>query len=172
MQEVIVETIGKLGENITLRRAAVAVVEKGASAGYVHGGDSTSGKIGGLATIQAAGGIHNEAASAALAKAARQVARQAVGYAPTYLNPEDVPSEELQSQSDAKQYLSEKVLTQQPFILTPDQTVAEYLDKTAKEAGLSDGANITGFIRWEVGEGIEKQENDFASEVRKAAGAN
>lgn len=173
IQETIVETIGKLGENITLRRAAIAVVDGGASAAYVHGGDAATGKIGGIATIQPRSkeGLTEQTAEV-LAKTARHVARQAVGYNPRYLNAQDVPADELKAQADADAYLAETVLTRQPFLLKPDVTVADYVDQTVKDAGLKDGAIVSNFIRWSVGEGIEKKENDFASEVMKAAQGN
>ncbi|CDH59458.1 translation elongation factor ts [Lichtheimia corymbifera JMRC:FSU:9682] len=160
VQEVIVETIGKLGENITLRRAAVA--SGGAVGQYIHGGDTATGKMGGFAVLEPR---KVEANADALTKVARQVARQVVGYNPQYLNQEDVPTAESAD-------VSEIVLTKQPFMLNPDLTVAEHVDKAAKEAGIEDGAIVTGFLRWQVGEGIEKKENDFASEVQKAASGN
>ncbi|KAI8150119.1 elongation factor TS-domain-containing protein [Fennellomyces sp. T-0311] len=172
VQEIIVETIGKLGENITLRRAAIAVTD-GATAGYVHGGDAATGKIGGLAALQPLKvSSLNETTVTALSKVARQVARQAVGFKPSYLNAEDVPADELNAQADQKQYISESVLTQQPYLLNPDLTVAQHVSKAAQDAGIQDGAVIAGYVRWEVGEGIEKKENDFASEVQKAAQGN
>ena len=60
-----------------------------------------------------------------------------------------------------KKFLSEVTLLGQSFVVNPDLTVAE----AAKEAG----AEITGFIRLEVGEGIEVEKEDFAAEVAKAA---
>ena len=60
-----------------------------------------------------------------------------------------------------KKFLAEITLVNQAFVVNPDLTVA----KAAEEAG----AEITGFIRMEVGEGIEKKEEDFAAEVAKAA---
>ncbi|KAI9311298.1 elongation factor TS-domain-containing protein [Dichotomocladium elegans] len=160
VQEVIVETIGKLGENISLRRAAIA--SGGAVGDYVHGGDASAGKMGGLVVLQPR---KVEQSVDGLSKVARQVARQVVGYNPTYLNSDEVPADEAANASEC-------VLTEQPFMLNPDLTVAEHVDKMAKEAGIEDGATVSGFIRWQVGEGIEKKENDFASEVQKAAQAN
>ncbi|KAI9259511.1 elongation factor TS-domain-containing protein [Phascolomyces articulosus] len=172
VNEIIVETIGKLGENITLRRAAIAVAN-GATAGYAHGGDATTGKIGGLAALQPLKVSNlNESQVTALTKTARQVARQAVGFKPIFLNKEEIPTEELNAQSDKKQYISESVLNEQSYLLNPDITIAEHVSKAAQDAGISEGATVSGFVRWEVGEGIEKKENDFASEVQKAAQGN
>ena len=59
-----------------------------------------------------------------------------------------------------KKFVAESTLLNQQFVVNPDVTVAE----AAKEAG----ATVTGFVRLEVGEGIEKKEEDFAAEVAKA----
>ncbi len=60
-----------------------------------------------------------------------------------------------------KKFISEVTLLGQSFVINPDLTVAE----AAQEAG----AEITGFIRLEVGEGIERKQEDFAAEVAKTA---
>ena len=62
-----------------------------------------------------------------------------------------------------KKYMAEITLVNQSFVINPDLTVG----KAAAEAG----AEITGYVRMEVGEGIEKKEENFAEEVAKAAGA-
>ena len=62
-----------------------------------------------------------------------------------------------------KKFMAEVTLVNQQFVVNPDLTVG----KAAEEAG----ATITGFVRLEVGEGIDKKEEDFAAEVAKAAGA-
>ncbi|MEH6739167.1 MAG: elongation factor Ts, partial [Sulfitobacter sp.] len=62
-----------------------------------------------------------------------------------------------------KKYMSEVTLVNQQFVINPDLTVAD----AAKEAG----ATITGFVRLEVGEGIEVIKEDFAAEVAKVGGA-
>ncbi len=56
-----------------------------------------------------------------------------------------------------KKFLAEITLLEQPFVKDPDQTVGKLLS--------SAGATVTGFIRYEVGEGIEKKVEDFAAEV-------
>lgn len=166
VKETIVETIGKLGENITLRR--VAVVSEGASAYFIHGGDATSGKIGGIAVLQPKKvklTELEEADASKLSKAARQVARQVVGFNPTYLNSKDVPEAERQAQSNIQEFEETHVLNKQKYLLNPELTIAEHVEQTAN-------AEVVDFIRWEVGEGIEKKENDFAEEVMNAARGN
>ncbi|KAI9486081.1 MAG: elongation factor TS-domain-containing protein [Benjaminiella poitrasii] len=165
IKESIVETIGKLGENITLRRAAV--VSEGVSASYVHGGDANSGKIGGVAVLQPKKMTRleelDEASAEALSKAARQVARQVVGFKPTYLHAKDIPEDVRQLQTNIEEFEEESVLNKQKYLLNPELTISQYVDQAAN------GAEVIDFIRWEVGEGVEKKENDFANEVLNAA---
>ena len=60
-----------------------------------------------------------------------------------------------------KKFLGEVTLLGQAFVVNPDLTVAQ--------AAIEAGVEITGFVRYEVGEGIQKKEEDFAAEVAKAA---
>ncbi|KAG0164395.1 Elongation factor Ts, mitochondrial [Apophysomyces sp. BC1034] len=157
VQETIVETIGKIGENIALRRAAA--VEGGISAAYVHGGDGVAGKMAGLAVLMPRGvtvAELEESEAAALAKTARQIARQVVGYSPTYLTEEDVPKDKLEAESNPSEFISSTVLTKQPFLLKPDQTVADYVDQAARDAGIKNGAEVVDFVRFQVGESIDQ----------------
>lgn len=166
VSETIVETIGKLGENITLRRAAL--VTNGVSASYIHGGDATSGKMGGLAVLQPKKVTLAEldpTATATLNKTARQVARQVVGFNPIYLNTADVPEAELAAQTNVEEFEETQVLNKQKYLLKPEFTIAQYVEQAAD-------AEVIDFIRWEVGEGIEKKENDFANEVNQAVNGN
>ncbi len=156
------ELVQKIGENITVRRAAV--IEGELIGQYVHGG-----RIGALTQLQ--GG--NE-------EVAKDVAMHVAAVNPRVCKPEDMPEEELNQEKDIiraqpdmagkpeeivekmmggrlKKFLSENSLVDQPFIKNPEQTVAAY----AKSAG----AEVIGFLRFEVGEGIERVEEDFAAEV-------
>lgn len=166
VSESIVETIGKLGENISLRRAAI--VTNGVSASYIHGGDATSGKMGGLAVLQPKKVTLAEldpTSTANLAKTARQVARQVVGFNPIYLNTTDVPETELAVQTNLEEFEETNVLNKQHYLLKPEFTIAQYVEQAAD-------AEVIDFIRWEVGEGIEKKENDFADEVNQVVNGN
>ena len=64
-------------------------------------------------------------------------------------------------QGRLKKYLAENSLTEQPFVKDPNTTVADYVKAS--------GGEVVGFTRFEVGEGIEKEEVDFAKEVREQA---
>lgn len=176
VQESIVETIGKLGENISLRRVAIVGDPETElqqipkqhnrtilASAYVHGGDSSTGKIGGIAVLGLSGG---PAASPVLTKLARNVARQVVGFNPTCLNESQavVPEGE-----DRAQYLEANALTNQGFMLGGG-SVKEVVEKTGTDEGVK--CEVIDFVRWEVGEGIEKAEQDFADEVARAVKGN
>ncbi|KAI8099221.1 elongation factor TS-domain-containing protein [Halteromyces radiatus] len=165
VEDVIVKTIGILGENITLRRAAV--VNHGVSASYIHGGDGSTGKIGGLAVLEVDGDI-SQGNMEALTKSARQVARQAVGFNPKYAREQDVPAEDLEQQTDRSSYLKEVVLSNQAYLMNPEQCVSDYITQVAKDAGF-EGARLLDFVRWEAGENIEKRVDNFTDDVMKAA---
>ncbi|ODC04235.1 translation elongation factor Ts [Terasakiispira papahanaumokuakeensis] len=157
--------VQKIGENISVRRAAVLEAPAGGTVGeYVHGG-----RIGVL--TQLTGGN---------ADVAKDIAMHVAAVNPRVCRPEDMPQSELDHEKEIikaqpdmdgkpeeikekmatgrlKKYLSENSLIEQPFVKDPSQTVAEF----AK----ANGAEVQGFTRLEVGEGIEKEETDFAAEV-------
>jgi elongation factor Ts len=166
VEEAIVKAIGVLGENITLRRAAI--VNQGISASFLHGGDGSTGKIGGLAVLNTTEGDLSTEQSNALIKAARQVARQAVGFNPLYATERDVPMGELEKQADKKAYLEEVVLSNQAYLMNNDQTVSQFVEKVGTDNGLT-GAQLVDFVRWEAGENIEKRVDNFTEDVMKAA---
>ena len=155
--------IAKLGENMNLRR--MIVVEGDNLGTYIHGG-----RIGVVTKL--VGG------SADLAK---DLAMHVAANSPQFVKPEDVSAEvvakEREIQVDIainsgktkeiaekmvegrmKKFTGEISLTGQPFVKDPNVLVADLLKK--------EGANVLEFIRYEVGEGIEKQETDFAAEVQ------
>ncbi|MBE0505738.1 MAG: elongation factor Ts [Marinospirillum sp.] len=160
--------VQKIGENITVRRATVV---EGALVGeYVHGG-----RIGVLTVLN--GGT---------AEAAKDVAMHVAAVNPRVCKPEDMPQEVLDKEKEIilaqpdmagkpaeiaekmvggriKKFLAENSLSEQPFIKNPDQTVAAFV-KAA-------GGELVSFQRFEVGEGIEKEEVDFAAEVAAQAAA-
>lgn len=154
--------VAKIGENINVRR--INVVEGSNIGAYIH-----SGRIGVLAVLE--GGTEDTAKDVAMHIAANN---------PSYLTPADVPAEvvakeqeiqiEIAVNSGKPKEIAEKMvagrmskftgevsLTGQPFVKDPNIVVADFL----KQAG----AKAVSFVRLEVGEGIEKQETDFAAEV-------
>ncbi|MBN9886459.1 translation elongation factor Ts [Salipiger abyssi] len=172
VSEVLTDKIAKIGENMTLRR--MAKVEGDVVASYVHNAAAPGmGQIGVLVALK--GG--DEAFG-------KQVAMHIAAANPASLSEADldpaVVEKERQVQIDIakesgkpdaviekmivgrmKKFLAEVTLLGQQFVINPDLTV----EKAAEEAG----ATIVGFVRMQVGEGIEKKEEDFAAEVAKAA---
>jgi len=170
--DTITDKIATIGENMTLRR--MAKIEGETVVSYIHNAAADGmGKIGVLVAMT--GG--DEAFG-------RQVAMHVAAANPAALNADSldpaIVEKERQIQIDIaresgkpenviekmiegrmKKFLAEVTLVGQAFVLNPDLTV----EQAAKEAG----ATITGFVRLEVGEGIEKEQEDFAAEVAKAA---
>lgn len=164
------QLVQKIGENIGVRRAVVVdAVDAGLVGEYVHGG-----RIGVLTVLK--GGN---------AEVAKDVAMHVAAINPAVAHPADMPQEELDKEKTIilaqpdmagkpeqiaekmvegrlKKYLAENSLTEQPFVKDPNQTVAEFV-KAA-------GGEVVSFTRFEVGEGIEKEEVDFAKEVMEQAG--
>lgn len=169
--DTVTEKIATIGENMSLRR--MARLEGDGVVAYVHNAAKDGmGKIGVLVAFTG-----DEAF-------ARQVAMHVAATNPAALNEARldpaVIEKEKQVQMDIaresgkpeniienmikgrmKKFMSEVTLLGQAFVMNPDLTV----EAAAKEAG----TEITGFVRFEVGEGIEKKEEDFAAEVAKAA---
>jgi len=172
--EVLTDAIAKIGENMTLRR--MARLEGDTVVSYVHNAAAEGmGKIGVLVALK--GGDTGFG---------RQVAMHVAATAPASLGEADLDPALLEREKTVlteqaresgkpeaviekmivgrlKKFLEEVTLLGQKFVINPDVTVAE----AAAEAG----AEITGFVRVAVGEGIEKKEEDFAAEVAKTLGA-
>jgi elongation factor Ts len=184
--DAIAESIAKIGENMTLRRAAELGVGKGAIASYVHNSVADGlGKIGVTVALESTG------KSAELSALGRMVAMHvaasspqavdAAGLDPTVVAREkDVLAEKFKAQgkpvnmidkiveSGLKTFYKEVCLLEQAYIHDPSKTVAQ----AVKEAESSVGApiKITGFVRYALGEGIDRPESNFAAEVAAAAG--
>jgi len=162
--------VQKIGENITVRR--IAKIDAPVVGTYVH----SNSKIGVL--------IGLDGGSEELAK---DIAMHVAAVNPLVVNPDDVdpviiekekeifaaqaensgkPAEIIEKMIGGRirKYLAEISLVEQPFVKNPDQTVGQ-LAKVA-------GATVTGMVRFEVGEGIEKEEVDFAEEVMAQARGN
>ncbi|MFW5654729.1 MAG: translation elongation factor Ts [Roseicyclus sp.] len=172
VETVLTDAIAKIGENMSLRR--MAKIEGANVVSYIHNPAAPGmGKIGVLVAFT--GGDETFA---------RQVAMHVAAVNPAALNEADldpaVVEKEKQVQMDIaresgkpeqviekmiegrmKKFLAEITLVNQQFVVNPDLTVAA----AAREAGVE----ITGFVRLEVGEGIEVEKEDFAAEVAKAA---
>ena len=161
------EAISTIGEKLTLRRFVLATKTDADSFGeYLHMG----GRIGVLAVVE----------NSTDASAAKDVAMHIAALNPKFVSREQVSAEELAHEKDIlkqqalnegkpenivekmvegrlRKYLEEICAVDQPFVKNPDQTVAEFLK--------SKGGSLKSFVRYELGEGIEKRSDNFADEV-------
>jgi elongation factor Ts len=186
--DAITETIAKVGENMTLRRAGELSVGKGLVASYVHNSVSDGlGKIGVIVTLESTG------ASDELKAFGRLVAMH-VSFAnpqaidPAGLDPATIEREkgvlaakaegkpanvvEKIVESGLKSYYKEVCLLDQPFIFDEKnkQSVAHALKEAEAKAGAP--IKIGAFVRYALGEGIERPGGDFGGEVAALAGAH
>jgi len=180
------DTIAKIGENMTLRRAASLSVSQGAIGMYVH-----NAVLDGLGKIGVLVGLESTGKTDELVALGRQIAMhvasanpQAVdsaGLDPAMVEREkNVLADKFRQQgkpenvidkivdSGLKTFYKEVCLLEQPFIFEDKKTVAQALKEA--EGTVGGPIKVTGFVRFALGEGIEKQESDFAAEVAAAAG--
>ena len=179
------DAIATIGENMTLRRSTKLSVEKGAVATYVHNAVAEGlGKIGVLVAIETEGDAE------AARNFGRQVAMHVAATNPlalseTEVDPAAVAREKEIFSDQARQsgkpeniiekmvegrlrkFYEEVVLVKQAFVINPDLTVENALKEAGKEIGAP--AKIAGFVRYSLGEGIERESSDFAAEVAAAA---
>jgi len=184
--ESIANTIAKIGENMTLRRAAAMSVTKGAIGAYVHNSVSDGlGKIGVLVALESHGKADELKALGRLI-AMHIAASNPQAVDPSGLDPavvareKDVLADKFKAQgkpanvidkiveSGLKTFYKEACLLEQAYVHDPAKNVAQALKEA--EANVGGAIKITGFVRYGLGEGIEKQETDFAAEVAAAAG--
>jgi elongation factor Ts len=184
--DALAEAIAKIGENMSLRRAAELSVGKGTVASYMHNSVADGlGKIGVIVAIESAGKAEGLAALGRMIAmhiaASSPQAIDAASLDPSLLAREkDVLADKFKAQgkpanviekiveSGLKTFFKEVCLLDQAYIHEPDKNVAQAI----KEAEAKVGApiKVAGFVRYALGEGIEKNETDFAAEVAAAAG--
>lgn len=182
--ETVKDAVGTIGENINFRRSAKLTVPHGVVATYVHNAVADGlGKLGVLVAIETTG---NEHAANAFA---RQVAMHVAASNPVALTAEEVDPAlaerekaifsdqarqsgkpeaiiEKMVEGRLRKFYEEVVLLKQAFVLNPDITVEKALKDAEKEIGAP--AKITAYLRYALGEGIEKETTDFAAEVAAA----
>ncbi len=187
VSEAVTNLIATIGENITLRRSAKLQVENGVVASYVHAKADGSEVLGRIAVLVA---VESSGDKAALESFGKKVAMHIASANPLALTETEIPSDRVereravlleQIKEDPKaqgkpqqvldkmiegrmrKFFEESVLLKQAFVLNPDQTVEAAVADAAKAAGAP--VAIKGFVRFGVGEGVEKRQDDFASEV-------
>ena len=175
----IAEMIASIKENITVRRFTKYEAPANAAIGtYIHGG----GKIGVMVELVAQSGSK----SPRLEEVARDIAMHIAAAEPRFLSRNDVTQKDLDTEreiardaatkSGKPENIVEKMITgkmdkfygeacllEQPYIRDDKATVTQYLEKQGKEAGCQYA--VTHFVRYKLGEGIEKKHDDFAAEV-------
>jgi len=186
--ETLTDNIAKIGENQSLRRAAVVEVKEGVVVPYVHNQVVPGlGKIGVLVALESA------APSETLTALGKQIAMHVAAANPLALNADELDPElvereraiamEKAKESGKPQNIVEKMvegglgkfrkdnaLLSQLFVMDNKTPVADVVAQAAKEAGTA--IVLKGFTRFQLGEGIEKKQEDFAAEVAAAAGSS
>ncbi len=175
--------ISKIGENMNIRRFEKISEPGTVNVGYVHGG----GKICVIVTLK------TDASVADVTVVGKDVAMQVASMNPRYVSEDDVDPEFIESEKKIlvqqalnegkpadivekmvvgrlKKELKETCLLEQKFVKDNDVTVAQYVKNCAKEIGKD--IQVVRMVRYEVGEGIEKKEENFAEEVAKQMAGN
>ncbi len=181
------ELIATIGENTTLRRTSSLEVPEGVGGSYVHGQVAPGlGKIGVLVALESSGKNADE-----LAALARQIAMHVAATNPVALDLAGVPPETLEREkailadknqgkppqviekivaSGLKSYAKDNCLLDQAYVHDPSKSVAQVVKEAEGKVG--GATKLTGYVRYALGEGIEKKEEDFAAEVAAAIGAS
>jgi elongation factor Ts len=184
--EALTNNIATIGENQSLRRSAMLEVSEGAVVSYVHNSVVPGlGKIGVLVALESA------APADILQPLGKQLAMHIAAANPLALDADSLSTvlidrergiamekakesgkpanivEKMVEGSIAK-FRKDNALLSQLFVIDNKTPVAEVVAATAKDAGT--GIELKGFVRFQLGEGIEKKESDFAAEVAAAAG--
>lgn len=176
--EVLQEKISKIGENLSVRRFELLEAPGTVNVGYIHGG----GRIGVVVSLE------TEASQQDVMAVGRDVAMQIASMNPKFISEKDVDPEYLESEKKIlmqqainegkpadivekmvvgrlKKELKETCLLEQKFVKDNEVSVGQYVEATAKSLGKS--ILVKSMVRYEVGEGIEKKEENFAEEVAK-----
>ena len=176
VQDALTSKIAKIGENMSIRRFERFAQPGTVYTGYIH----NNGQIGVIV------GMKTAASSDEIATCAKDVAMQVASMSPKFLNESEVDPEWLENEKKiareqllnegkkeelldriipgkVKAILKEVCLVDQKFVKDSDITVEQYVKNCAAELGKD--AELASMVRYEVGEGIEKKEEDFAAEV-------
>jgi elongation factor Ts len=186
VQETLTELIAKIGENMSLRRAAVLSVEPGVVASYVHNAAAPElGKIGVLVALR------SSADATKLSALGRQIAMHIAAASPLAVDTAQLPQEVVARERDVQRELArqsgkpenvidkmiegrmrkfyeESVLLSQIFVVDGETPVGKFVERAGEEIGAP--IEIAGFLRFAVGEGVERPDGgDFAGEVQAMA---
>ena len=181
VEEELTNKIATIGENMSLRRADRISVDTGVVVPYMHNAVADGlGKIGVLVALKSTGDADK------LNALGKQIAMHVAATAPQSLSVSDldpalverertVLAEQARESGKAEEiiekmiegrlrkYYQEVVLTEQTFVVDNETKVSKVVENAAKDIGVP--VELTGFVRFQLGEGIEKEESDFAAEV-------
>lgn len=185
VEATITDAVATIGENLNLRRSAMLSVEQGIVASYIHNSVADGlGKLGVIVALKSSGD------AAALESLGKQIAMHVAAANPLAVTSADVDADvaareraifmeqaresgkpenivEKMVEGRMRKFYEEVALVSQSFVMNPDLTVAEALKAAEGEAGAA--VEVAGFVRFQLGEGVEKEESDFAAEVAAAA---
>ena len=186
VEEVLTNNISTIGENQVLRRAKTVEVSKGAVIPYVHNAAAPGlGKIGVLVALESDAGVD------VLEPLGKQIAMHIAAAFPLALDESGLDQDVLEREraiakekaaesgkpadiiekmveGSVKKFAKENALLSQLFVMDGKTPVADVIAKAAKDAGTS--IVLKDYVRFQLGEGIEKEESDFAAEVAATAG--
>ena len=179
--EELTHKIATIGENMSLRRMAAVSVGSGAVVSYMHNATAAGlGRIGVLVALESSAGAD------VLEPLGKQIAMHIAATAPASLSVDDLDKDMVQRERDVlieqakasgkpqeiaekmvegrmKKYYKEVVLLEQVSVIDGETQISDVVAKAGKDAGAE--IALTGFVRFNLGEGIEKEETDFAAEV-------
>jgi elongation factor Ts len=185
VSETLTDLVAKIGENMTIRRMQKLSVNDGVVVGYMHNAVAPNlGKIGVLIALESAG---DKAKLEALGK---QIAMHTAAAFPKFLKKEDVDAGTMEREKDVlreqakaegkpadivekmlegrmRKFYEEICLLEQVFVMDGETKISKLLENAAKDVGAP--VALTSYARVQLGEGIEKEETDFAAEVAKVA---
>lgn len=182
VQDAVTGLIAKLGENMNLRRFVKFNAPEGLVASYIHMG----GKIGVVVQVK------SDNTTDEVTSVARDIAMHIAALNPAFLDQTSVDPETIEREKEiyrvqainegkpanivekmiggrVNKFFKEVCLVNQQFVKNPDLSIAAYLKEESKKHG---NIEVVGFTRFEKGEGIEKEEVDFAAEVAAQMGKN
>ena len=181
VEEELVELVGRIGENMVLRRSGVVSVQEGVVGSYIHNSVKDGmGKIGVVVGLESSG------EKDALLELGRKLAMHICAAKPEAIERDGLDPNALSRERDVlrkqakdsgkeseiidkivdgrlRKYYEEVVLKEQIFVVDGETRVDAVIDAVGKEIGAP--IEVSGFLRFELGEGIEKLEEDFATEV-------
>ncbi len=181
VEDELTHLIATIGENMTIRRAAVVSVSKGVLASYIH-----NAMIPGMGKIGVLVGLESDSDSPELMEVGKQIAMHIAAAKPLAISNDQLPVEEVEREKNilSKQaretgkpeaiiekmlagrlnkFYEEVCLLDQTFVIDGESKVSKIIKNTAEKLGSP--VSITGFALMLLGEGLEKKEEDFAAEV-------